>query len=158
MPFVCRVSASAVPIQSQHLVAKTELTADPNTHSDVSIQQPNGTTLYVIEILVTHTVENPHLAVIQQRHHPLLRSTVHLESMPAMRHGVIAKTSNLDPTPTCRTDMEREKNQLIDELSIRDQRLQQVDTIMAELQDKMYSVKTKHHPPERQQNEAQSAL
>ena len=44
--------------------------------------------------------------------------------LPAMRHGVIAKTSNLDPTPTCRTGMERERNQLIDELSLRDQRLQ----------------------------------
>ena len=36
-----------------------------------------------------------------------------------------------------------------DEPFLRDQRLQQVDTIIALLQDKMYSVKTKHHPPER---------
>ena len=69
--------------------------------------------------------------------------------LPAMRYGVIAKrlTSTLHQSVGACT--EREKNQLIDELSIRDQRLQQVDTIMAELQDKMYSVKTKHHPPER---------
>ncbi len=54
--------------------------------------------------------------------------------MPAMRHR---QTSNLDPAPTCRTGTERDQNQLIDELPIRDQRLQQVDTIIAELQDKI---------------------
>ena len=44
-----------------------------------------------------------------------------------MRHGVIAKTSNLT-------------------LSIRDQPLQQVDTIIAELRDKIYSVKPARTP------------
>ena len=78
--------------------------------------------------------------------------------LPTMRHGVIAKTSNLDPTPTCRTGMERERNQLIDELSLRDQRLQQVDTIIAELQDKITQSKPNTTLLNAQQNEAQSAL
>ena len=78
--------------------------------------------------------------------------------LPAMRHGVIAKTSNLDPSPTCRTGMERERNQLIDELSLRDQRLQQVDTIIAELQDKITQSKRNTTLLNAQQNEAQSAL
>ena len=78
--------------------------------------------------------------------------------LPAMRHGVIAKTSNLDPTPTCRTGMERERNQLIDELSLRDQRLQQVDTIIALLQDKITQPKRNTTLLNAQQNEAQSAL
>ena len=64
----------------------------------------------------------------------------------ARRHR---QTSNLDPTPTCRTGTEREKNQLIDELSLRDQRLQQVDTIIADATGQNHSAKTKHHPPER---------
>ena len=59
------------------------------------------------------------------------------EMLPTMRHGVVAKTSNLDPTPTCRAGTEREKNRLIDELFIKDQQLQQVDTIIAELQDRI---------------------
>ena len=63
--------------------------------------------------------------------------------MPAMRHR---QTSNLDPAPTCRTGTEHDQNQLIDELPIRDQRLQQVDTIIAELQDKIYSVKPARTP------------
>ena len=71
------------------------------------------------------------------------------EMLPTMRHGVVAKTSNLDPTPTCRAGTEREKNQLIDEPSLKDQQLQQVDTIIAELQDENHSVKTKRHPPAR---------
>ena len=54
--------------------------------------------------------------------------------------------------------MEREKNQPIDELSIRDQRLQQVDTIMAELQDKIIQSKRNTTLLNAQQNEAQSAL
>ena len=78
--------------------------------------------------------------------------------LPTMRHGVIAKTSNLDPAPTCRTGMERERNQPIDELSLRDQRLQQVDTIMAELQDKIIQSKRNTTLLNAQQNEAQSAL
>ena len=66
--------------------------------------------------------------------------------LPTMRHGIIAKTSNLDPAPICGACMEREKNQLIDALSIRDQGLQQVDTIIAELRDKIYSVKPARTP------------
>ena len=54
--------------------------------------------------------------------------------------------------------MEREKNQLIDELSIRDQRLQQVDTIIALLQDKITQSKPNTTLLNAQQNEAQSAL
>ena len=54
--------------------------------------------------------------------------------------------------------MERERNQLIDELSIRDQRLQQVDTIMAELQDKIIQSKRNTTLLNAQQNETQSAL
>ena len=74
-----------------------------------------------------------------------------------MRHGVVAKTSNLDPTPTCRAGTGREKNRLIDELFIKDQQLQQVDTIIAELQDRISQNET---PPAgtSSQNEAQSAL
>ena len=78
--------------------------------------------------------------------------------LPTMRHGIIAKTSNLDPAPICGACMEREKNQPIDELSIRDQRLQQVDTIMAELQDKIIQSKRNTTLLNAQQNEAQSAL
>ena len=73
----------------------------------------------------------------------------------ARRHR---QTSNLDPTPTCRTGTEREKNQLIDELSLRDQRLQQVDTIIADLQDKITQPKRNTTLLNAQQNEAQSAL
>ena len=54
--------------------------------------------------------------------------------------------------------MERERNQLIDELSIRDQRLQQVDTIIADLQDKIIQSKRNTTLLNAQQNEAQSAL
>ena len=54
--------------------------------------------------------------------------------------------------------MERERNQLIDELSIRDQRLQQVDTIIALLQDKITQSKPNTTLLNAQQNEAQSAL
>ena len=63
------------------------------------------------------------------------------EMLSTMRHGVVAKTSNLDPTPTCRAGTEREKNQLIDELFLKDQQLQQVDTIIAELQDRITQAK-----------------
>ena len=59
------------------------------------------------------------------------------EMLSTMRHGVISKTSNLDPTPTCRAGTEREKNRLIDEPSLKDQQLQQVGTIIAELQDRI---------------------
>ena len=78
--------------------------------------------------------------------------------LPTMRHGIIAKTSNLDPAPICGACMEREKNPPIDELSLRDQRLQQVDTIMAELQDKIIQSKRNTTLLNAQQNEAQSAL
>ena len=78
--------------------------------------------------------------------------------LPTMRHGIIAKTSNLDPAPICGACMEREKNPPIDELSIRDQRLQQVDTIMAELLDKIIQSKRNITLLNAQQNEAQSAL
>ena len=56
-----------------------------------------------------------------------------------MRHGVIAKTSNLT-------------------LSLRDQPLQQVDTIMAELQDKITQSKRNTILLNAQENETQSAL
>ena len=75
-----------------------------------------------------------------------------------MRHGVVAKTSNLDPTPTCRAGTEREKNQLIDELSLKDQQLQQVDTIIAELQDRITQSKRNATRRHVQRNEAQAAL
>ena len=58
-----------------------------------------------------------------------------------MRHGVVAKTSNLDPTPTCRAVTEREKNQLIDELSLKDQQLQQANTTSAELRGEIVQAK-----------------
>ena len=79
--------------------------------------------------------------------------------LPTMRHGVVAKTSNLDPTPTCRAGTEREKNRLIDELSLKDQQLQQVDTIIAELQGEN-RLRQNETPPAgtSSQNEAQSAL
>ena len=54
--------------------------------------------------------------------------------------------------------MERERNQLIDELSIRDQRLQQVDTIIAQLLDKITQSKPNTTLLNAQQNEAPSAL
>ena len=75
-----------------------------------------------------------------------------------MRHGVVAKTSNLDPTPTCRAGTEREKNQLINELSLKDQQLQQVDTIIAELQDRITQSKRNATRRHVQRNEAQAAL
>ena len=75
-----------------------------------------------------------------------------------MRHGVVAKTSNLDPTPTCRAGTEREKNRLIDELSLKDQQLQQVDTIIAELQDRITQSKRNATRRHVQRNEAQAAL
>ena len=79
--------------------------------------------------------------------------------LPTMRHGVVAKTSNLDPTPTCRAGTEREKNRLIDELSLKDQQLQQVDTIIAELHGEN-RLSQNETPPAgtSSQNEAQSAL
>ena len=80
-----------------------------------------------------------------------------------MWHGVVAKTSNLDPTPTCRAVpcravTEREKNRLIDELSLKDQQLQQVDTIIAELQDRITQAKRNATRRHVQRNEAQAAL
>ena len=78
--------------------------------------------------------------------------------LPTMRHGVVAKTSNLDPTPTCRAGTEREKNRLIDELSLKDQQLQQVDTIIAELQDRITQSKRNATRRHVQRNEAQAAL
>ena len=75
-----------------------------------------------------------------------------------MRHGVVAKTSNLDPTPTCRAGTAREKNQLIDEPSLKDQQLQQVDTIIAELQDRITQAKRNATRRHVQRNEAQAAL
>ena len=53
----CGYSAGTMPIQGQHLVAKTERQSTSNTRRDVVIQQPDGTSLYVMEILVTHAVE-----------------------------------------------------------------------------------------------------
>ena len=53
----CGYSAGTMPIQGQHLVAITERKSTRDTRRDVVIQQPDGTTLYVMEILVTHAVE-----------------------------------------------------------------------------------------------------
>ena len=53
----CGYSAGTMPIQGQHLVAKTERQSTSNTRRDVVIQQPDGTSRYVMEILVTHAVE-----------------------------------------------------------------------------------------------------
>ena len=80
--------------------------------------------------------------------------------LPTMRHGVVAKTSNLDPTPTCRAGTEREKNQLMyhEILSLKDQQLQQVDTIIAELQDRITQSKRNATRRHVQRNEAQAAL
>ena len=75
-----------------------------------------------------------------------------------MRHGVVAKTSNLDPTPTCRAGTEREKNQLIDELSLKDQQLQQANTTSAELRGEIVQAKRNATRRHVQRNEAQSAL
>ena len=63
--------------------------------------------------------------------------------------STIGQASTCRPTNATASRAGHARNQLIDELFLRDQRLQQADTIMAELQDKMYSVKTKHNPPER---------
>ena len=78
--------------------------------------------------------------------------------LPTMRHGVVAKTSNLDPTPTCRAGTEREKNRLIDEPSLKDQQLQQVGTIIAELQDRITQAKRNATRWHVQRNEGQAAL
>ena len=75
-----------------------------------------------------------------------------------MRHGVVAKTSNLDPTPTCRAGTEREKNQLIDELSLKDQQLQQANTTSAELHGEIVQAKRNATRRHVQRNEAQAAL
>ena len=75
-----------------------------------------------------------------------------------MRHGVVAKTSNLDPTPTCRAVTEREKNRLIDELSLKDQQLQQANTTSAELRGEIVQSKRNATRRHVQRNEAQAAL
>ena len=80
------------------------------------------------------------------------------EMLPTTRHVVVAKTSNLDPTPTCRAGTEREKNQLINELFIKDQQLQQGDTIIAELQDRITQSKRNATRRHVQRNKAQAAL
>ena len=66
-----------------------------------------------------------------------------------MRHGVVSKTSNLDPTPTCRAGTAREKNRLIDELFIKDQQLQGGGHNYRRASRQNHSVKTKRHPPAR---------
>ena len=53
----CGYSAGTMPIPGQHLVAKTERQSTSDTRRDVVIQQPDGTSLYVMEILVTPAVE-----------------------------------------------------------------------------------------------------
>ena len=53
----CGYSAGTMPIQGQHLVAKTERQSTSDTRRDVVIEQPDGTSRYVMEILVTHAVE-----------------------------------------------------------------------------------------------------
>ena len=53
----CGYSAGTMPIPGQHLVAKTERQSTSNTRRDVVIQQPDGTSRYVMEILVNPAVE-----------------------------------------------------------------------------------------------------
>ena len=50
-------TASRAGMQGQHLVAKTERKSTSNTRRDVVIEQPDGTSRYVMEILATHAVE-----------------------------------------------------------------------------------------------------
>ena len=72
--------------------------------------------------------------------------------------STIGQASTCRPTNATASRAGHARNQLIDELSIRDQRLQQVDTIMAELQDKITQSKPNTTLLNAQQNEAQSAL
>ena len=54
--------------------------------------------------------------------------------------------------------MEREKNRLIDEPSLKDQRLQQVDTIIAELHGEIVRAKRNATRRHVQRNKSQAAL
>ena len=72
--------------------------------------------------------------------------------------STIGQASTCRPTNATASRAGHARNQLIDELFLRDQRLQQVDTIMAELQDKITQSKRNTTLLNAQQNEAQSAL
>ena len=125
----CGYSAGTMPIQGQHLVAKTERKSTSNTRRDVVIEQPDGTSRYVMEILATHAVEPD-----AWRCH----NTANIPAGEAMAgwgnaaHNAARRSrQNVQPRP--HTNLPR----LIDELFIKDQQLQQVDTIIAELQDRI---------------------
>ena len=113
-----------------------------------------------MEILVTHAVEPD-----AWRCH----NTANIPAGEAMAgwgnaaHNAARRSrQNVQPRPhtnlPCRAVTEREKNQLIDELSLKDQQLQQVDTIIAELQDRITQAKRNATRRHVQRNEAQSAL
>ena len=72
--------------------------------------------------------------------------------------STIGQASTCRPTNATASRAGHARNQLIDELSLRDQRLQQVDTIMAELQDKITQSKPNTTLLNTQQNQTQSAL
>ena len=72
--------------------------------------------------------------------------------------STIGQASTCRPTNATASRAGHARNQLIDELSLRDQRLQQADTIMAELQDKIIQSKPNTTLLNARQNQTQSAL
>ena len=72
--------------------------------------------------------------------------------------STIGQASTCRPTNATASRAGHARNQLIDELSLRDQRLQQVDTIMAQLLDKITQSKRNTTLLNTQQNETPSAL
>ena len=72
--------------------------------------------------------------------------------------STIGQASTCRPTNATASRAGHARNQLIDELFLRDQRLQQVDTIMAQLQDKITQSKPNTTLLNTQQNQTQSAL
>ena len=127
----CGYSAGTMPIQGQHLVAKTERKSTSNTRRDVVIEQPDGTSRYVMEILVTHAVEPDAWRCYNTANIPAGEATAGWGN--AAHNAARRSRQNVQPRPhtnlPCRAVTEREKNRLIDELSLKDQQLQQVDTI-----------------------------
>ena len=127
----CGYSAGTMPIQGQHLVAKTERQSTSNTRRDVVIEQPDGTSRYVMEILATHAVEPDAWRCYNTANIPAGEAMAGWGN--AAHNAARRSRQNVQPRPhtnlPCRAVTEREKNQLIDELSLKDQQLQQVDTI-----------------------------
>ena len=156
----CGYSAGTMPIQGQHLVAKTERQSTSNTRRDVVIEQPDGTSRYVMEILATHAVEPDAWRCYNTANIPAGEAMAGWGN--AAHNAARRSRQNVQPRPhtnlPCRAVTEREKNQLIDELSLKDQQLQQVDTIIAELQDRITQAKRNATRRHVQRNEAQSAL